>query len=236
MLQAAPPPHLLPPRRPGPPPRTARPRRVPLRLARRRAFWLSSQDERADVIAQYHKSFTAGGPICCCRPDFQVRRPRSRPRWPDFALAGHRSRRAPTQMFDGDGTKLGHINDPWRCCTMNNIIYGADGQGVRMHTRTLARSHTRTSVLSHAGTPVRPCACAGYRPQSWHNRQRRDGAVAQLRVAAGPADHPAPPRAEIRSERQCLPGRALLPLLGRRRLRPDLHQASLLFRGAAERS
>jgi hypothetical protein len=70
-------------------------------------------------------------------------------------------------MFDGDGTKLGEINDPWRCCTMNNVIYGPGGEGVRSRAPVLAHSHVHASTRGHACGPVRLC----WTQATWHNRQ-----------------------------------------------------------------
>ena len=32
--------------------------------------------------------------------------------------------------FTNDGTKIGHIDNPWRCCKMDQKIYDVDGQQI----------------------------------------------------------------------------------------------------------
>ena len=49
---------------------------------------------------QVHKSFGTTS-LCCWRPGVQI--------------------------FTGDGEKIGHVEDPWRCCLMDQRIYDAAG-------------------------------------------------------------------------------------------------------------
>ena len=60
-------------------------------------------DQSADVIMQIHKSFGLAG-LCCCRPSVQI--------------------------FDGQANKIGHVDDPFHWCVMDQRIYGVDGRQI----------------------------------------------------------------------------------------------------------
>mgnify|MGYP003335626999 CR=1 FL=1 len=60
-------------------------------------------DKSGNVIMQIHKSFGLTG-LCCCRPEVMI--------------------------FDGLGKKIGNVEDPFKCCTMDQRVFGPDGQQV----------------------------------------------------------------------------------------------------------
>lgn len=60
-------------------------------------------NQTGNVIMQIHKSFGLAQ-LCCCRPEVMI--------------------------FDGLGKKIGNVEDPWHCCTMDQRIFGPDGEQV----------------------------------------------------------------------------------------------------------
>ena len=61
-------------------------------------------DKTGNVIMQVHKSFGLAAGLCCCRPEVMI--------------------------FDGNGEKVGNVENPWKCCTMDQRIFGPDGQRI----------------------------------------------------------------------------------------------------------
>merc|ERR1711959_402678 len=63
----------------------------------------SGHDTSGPVIMQVHKSF---GAAACC-----VARPAA-------------------QIFDGQANKIGSVDDPWKCCVMDQRIYDVNGDKI----------------------------------------------------------------------------------------------------------
>lgn len=60
--------------------------------------------KEGDVVMKMKKPFHLQGCICCCRPSFD--------------------------LVDGAEKNIGKVEDPWRCCVMDQKIFGAGGQQV----------------------------------------------------------------------------------------------------------
>ena len=75
---------------------------------------------------QVHKSFGTTS-LCCWRPGVQI--------------------------FTGDGEKIGHVEDPWRCCLMDERIY--DAAGLRIYG---------AAGLQIYGATLKPCQPAVFCP------------------------------------------------------------------------
>jgi len=66
-------------------------------------FGHAGPSEESPVVLRMFKPYHVQGCCCVCRPEMHV----------DVPAAG------------GDMVKVGHIEDPWRCCQVNQLVYDA---------------------------------------------------------------------------------------------------------------